>query len=338
MRRGKKRSKNWSAYNAAQTTEKARFLSLLYELCDGVEQPIQTFGRPRVEMSDRLFACVYKAYSTFSTRRFMTDLSEAFTRRYIARMPCYNSIINFFDSEELTPYLKSLVIQSALPLKAVETDFAVDSSGLSSSRYTSWISAKGGRKIDARDWIKIHIVCGVKTHIVASAEITEAFVGDSTQFTRLVETTAKHFNISEISADKAYSSRSNLRGVEKLGAKPFIPFKKNAMLDGRNDSWNRMYHLYLMDQHAFFTHYHKRSNVETTFSMIKAKFGGKLLCRTLTGQVNEALCKILCHNICCLINSACELGVETTLWKDQAATAGISRSTVRLGEAQLTLF
>ena len=36
----------WSAYNSAQTNEKAMFLSLLYGLCSGIDEPIQTKGRP----------------------------------------------------------------------------------------------------------------------------------------------------------------------------------------------------------------------------------------------------------------------------------------------------
>ena len=43
--------------------------------------------------------------------------------------------------------------------------------------------------------------------------------------------------------------------------------------------------------------YHKRSNAETTFHMIKSKFGEKLSSKTHTAQVNEALCKVLYHNI-----------------------------------------
>jgi hypothetical protein len=35
-------------------------------------------------------------------------------------------------------------------------------------------------------------------------------------------------------------------------------------------------------------------------------------------QVNEALCKILCHNICCLIQSIFELGIEPTFWAPEA--------------------
>ncbi|MCY3638716.1 MAG: transposase, partial [Chloroflexi bacterium] len=58
-----------------------------------------------------------------------------------------------------------------------------------------------------------------------------------------------------------------------------------------------------------YAHYHKRSNVETAFSMIKAKFGASVRSRTEVAQVNEVLAKILCHNICVLILSIFELDV-----------------------------
>jgi len=64
-------------------------------------------------------------------------------------------------------------------------------------------------------------------------------------------------------------------------------------------------------------HYHKRSNVESTFSAIKRKFGDSIRSRTENAMVNEALCKILCHNICCLIQEQCELGIEPVFWKEE---------------------
>jgi hypothetical protein len=79
--------------------------------------------------------------------------------------------------------------------------------------------------------------------------------------------------------------------------------------------WGKMYHYYNLNRDEFLSHYHKRSNVETTFSMIKAKFGDYVRSKTDTAMVNEALCKIVCHNVCCLIQSACELGIETTFWE-----------------------
>ena len=71
-----------------------------------------------------------------------------------------------------------------------------------------------------------------------------------------------------------------------------------------------MYHFYMMIDHKFLEHYHKRSNVETTFHMIKSKFGQRLRSKTLTAQINEALCKVLCHNLCVVIQSQHELGID----------------------------
>lgn len=54
---------------------------------------------------------------------------------------------------------------------------------------------------------------------------------------------------------------------------------------------------------------HKRSNVESTFSMIKAKFRDHLRSKTPTAMVNEVLCKIICHNVCVLVQEAEEAGI-----------------------------
>lgn len=50
-------------------------------------------------------------------------------------MPHYNSIFRYLESDDLTAVLKQLIITSSLPLKTVEHDFAVDSSGFCTGRY-----------------------------------------------------------------------------------------------------------------------------------------------------------------------------------------------------------
>ena len=78
---------DWPAYNAAQTEEKSRFIVLLNALCDLITQPTQANGRPRLPLADMIFACVYKVYVGFSSRRFMSDLREAQTKERIYRAP-----------------------------------------------------------------------------------------------------------------------------------------------------------------------------------------------------------------------------------------------------------
>jgi transposase len=76
---------------------------------------------------------------------------------------------------------------------------------------------------------------------------------------------------------------------------PYIPFKSNSVPDSRgsygakSEVWTRMFHFYSLHRAEFLQHYHKRSNVETTFHMIKSKFGQRLRSKSLTAQMNEAL-------------------------------------------------
>lgn len=41
--------------------------------------------------------------------------------------------------------------------------------------------------------------------------------------------------------------------------------------------------------------------------IIKAKFGTRVRAKTPVAQVNEVLCKVLCHNLCCLVHAAYEI-------------------------------
>jgi transposase len=71
-----------------------------------------------------------------------------------------------------------------------------------------------------------------------------------------------------------------------------------------------MYHLFMFNREEFMAHYHKRSNAESVFSMVKGKFGDSVRSKSDVGQINEVLAKMLCHNICVLIRATHKLGVE----------------------------
>ena len=42
--------------------------------------------------------------------------------------------------------------------------------------------------------------------------------------------TVRTFDMQEVSADKAYSSRKNLEAITTIGADPFVPFRENVAL------------------------------------------------------------------------------------------------------------
>ncbi len=309
---------NWHAYNEAQTHETERFVSLLRNLCDSVPQPEQSgAGRPRLPLSDVLFGVTLKAYTGMSGRRVMSDFRESEVKGLMTKAPSFTSTFRYLENPELTPIFKALIEESSKPLKAIESNFAVDSTGFSTTTYNRWFDHKWGKMRSEAKWLKTHLMCGVKTHIVTSVEVHDTETSDNLQLPKLLERTAQNFEIAEVSGDKAYSGRKNLRAVDAIGAVPYIPFMRNAT-GGTNRRqgkefdplWNYMHAYYNFNRAKFLEHYHKRSNVETAFSMIKMKFGASVRSKTPTAQINEVLAKVLCHNLCVLIQSWYELGIE----------------------------
>jgi transposase len=277
-----------------------------------------------MSLADIIFASTFKVYSTVSGRRFQSDLQEAKRRGFLSKMPHYNSVFRYLESEALTPYLYELIKLSSAPLKSVETDFAVDSSGFSTGQFMRWFDVKYGKKEDRRMWLKLHLMTGVKTNIVTSVEVSDAYANDHTYYKTLVDQTAENgFKLAEVSADKAYLSGANFLTTLRHGAVPYVPFKINSKeqsdYGAKSTVWTKMLRFYNEHRAEFLTHYHKRSNVETTFHMIKAKFGQRLRSKTLIAQTNEALCKVLCHNLCVVIQSQHELGIETNFTNELAA-------------------
>jgi transposase len=105
--------------------------------------------------------------------------------------------------------------------------------------------------------------------------------------------------------------------VNALGGTAFIPFKSNSQPNEAGSLWQTMYHYFQFRRDEFLSHYHQRSNAESTFSAVKRKFGDAVRSKTETAMKNEVLCKFLCHNICCVIMEQCVLGIEAVFWGDE---------------------
>jgi transposase len=307
---------DWANYNAAQVNEKDQFCRLLHDLCGCIPEPEQArTGRPRLSLPDAVFSACFKIYSGVSGRRFMSDLRAAQDKGYIEKTPHFNSIFNYLENPALEPILKSLIVRTSLPLKAIETDFAVDSSGFTTSRFNKWYDRKYGKLHERQHWVKVQVMCGVKTNVITAVEVLDGDGSDAKFLPPLVAQTAKNFAINEVLADKGYASVENLEVVAAVGGTCYIPFKASAT-GKAGGLWGRMFHYFQYRREEFLSHYHKRSNIESTFSMIKAKFRDHLRSKSDSAMRNEILCKMLCHNICRLIHAIYELGLQPTFCAD----------------------
>jgi transposase len=311
-------SQDWPAYNHAQSIEKDRLQELLFDLCQSVDNTIRPGpGRKPHSKRDSIFAMVFKVYCQFSSRRFSSDLRGAHRVGFLSRKFAGAKVAHFMENAEYTPILKELLARSALPLRTVETEFAIDSSGFSTSKFERWYDHKYGVTRNRCCWVKVHICSGTKTNIVTAVRILDKDAGDCPQFAPLVKDTAKNFTIGEVSADKAYGSVENFETVAECGGTAFIAFKSNA--SGRSGGlFEKMFHFFQYKRDEYLTHYHKRSNVESTFSMLKRKHGDSVRSLTEVAMVNEVLCKFICHNLCCLIQEEAELGIRPDFTTEKA--------------------
>ena len=306
---------NWVAYNQAQTQEKHNFLYLLRGLCDTVEQPPNAnIGRPRMALSDMVFANVLKVYSGMSGRRVTGNIVDAEKLGLVDETPHFNSCYKYMGMTELTPILENLVSISATPLRTLETHFSPDSTGFSTGMYCRWFDEKHGKIHKETIWLKGHAMVGVNTNVVTAGLVTGPDANDGPFLTPLLDETLEHFDVLEVSADKAYLTRQNLQDIHDRGAVGYIPFKSNSVVRPVKESldviWNRAFCFFQLYRQDFLEHYHQRSNVETTFSMIKMKFGARVYSKTPVAQTNEILMKFLCHNICVLIMASFEHGID----------------------------
>lgn len=307
---------DWPNYDLAQQNEQAEFRRLLADLCGNLPQPVSQKGtkggNPFTALSDVIFAVVYKIYSGMSGRRFTTELREAQERGYIGQAVHHSTIARCLENQETGPILHGLIEASALPFKALETEFAVDSSGFSSCKFDRWYEQKWGRMVSKHSWVKAHAMTGTTTHVVTSVIVDDQCSGDAPQFSPLVRATAKNFTIRQVSGDKAYATVENFQAAEDCGGTGYLAFKTTT--SGKSGGiFERMYHLFCLNKDEYLRHYHRRSNIESTFSAVKRLFGDVVRSKNETAMKNEVLGKLLAYNITLLVHAIYELNLEPQL-------------------------
>src|SRR3989344_6689829 len=318
---------DWSSYNEAQLNEKPMFLKILNDVLEMfIFEQAKSNGRPLFDTKDILVGMLVKIYNKNSARRTISDLKLLKELGYIENIPSFSTLMAHFNKTDFKTILEKMLEFTALPLKEIENDFAADSTGFSTSQFGRWFDEKWGEEKEKRIYRKAHVMTGTLTNTVTSCIVTKQEgkgTGDSTQFKPLLNKTAINFKIKEVSADMAYLSRENIEAVIKTGALPFIPFKSNVTGTGNGLIWHTLWKFFKDRPQEFYECYHKRSNVESTFHMIKQKFNGFLMTRTYTANTNEILAKVVAHNICCLISAYFELKLKKAFLTKAQETAKI---------------
>ena len=277
-------------------------------------------GRPTFPLGHVVYAVVLKGYHRCPTRPIESFLREAVELGYlrnlpmcssreihesghaadsgVVRIPSYNGVGYFERSQWLTPLLLELVSLTARPLRGVEREFAVDGTGWSTRWYDRWLDHRLSEESDRQQWVKLHLVIGCNTNVVARAAISPGSHHDSPYFIPLVVETAKHFDVDMVVADMGYLSHPNYEVGPLVGADIRIMFKENTLPpSGDGSEWDRVLRHYYVAREEFLKEYHRRSNAESGIGAIKATRSGKIRTKRFDAQVNEALALLVAYNL-----------------------------------------
>src|SRR3984893_19225677 len=118
----------------------------------------------------------------------------------------FNTISAYLEKPQLSSILNDLLINSSLPLVPVETVFAIDSTGVAGNRFVRGTDVKYRGMIE-HVWAKVHLMGGVKTHIITAAVILDRNASDVAQLPNLLHTTAQNFTVRQVSCDPTDTSK-----------------------------------------------------------------------------------------------------------------------------------
>ena len=307
----RKYSQDWPAYNGAKTKERLVIYQLLDELLSAIKFPNHnSVGRKPISLKDKIFFLVIKAYNGNGARKCISDIYLCKKLGYISgSVPHFNTVTNALNDEEVSSLLQFLITFSGAPLAPIEKVFAPDSSGFSTDQYGRWLDVRTASASKKRNFVKCHITCGVKTHIITSVRITAGSSGDSPQFIPMLEDTSKVFKIAKVCADKGYISFDNYKFCQKIESELYTQFKENAVRKFGPRLWRQMFDFFKNKPEEYLRNYHPRSNVETVFHMLKTKLQKIVRGKNLISQKNEVLSLCLTHNLCVLTQEIFELGI-----------------------------
>jgi len=127
-----------------------------------------------------------------------------------------------------------------------------------------------------------------------------------------------------VSGDKGYLAQSNFDAVESVVGQ-FFPAFKNSSTGACGGAFEKAYHVFSLHQEEYLRHYHIRSNVETTVSMVKRKSSEAVKAKNELAQKNEVLAKFVAHNLAVLIQELYVQGIDPTFGIGCTNTRGDAR-------------
>lgn len=130
--------RDWRAHHATLRNEKCEFMRLLYDPCQTIPQLEYEFGLPLLALVDMVFSTALKVYRLSPV--------AAQEKGCLMQVPHYSTLYRYTESDDFTPILHNLIGVSGASLQLVESQFAANSSGFSTSSSDRWYEERYGRE------------------------------------------------------------------------------------------------------------------------------------------------------------------------------------------------
>lgn len=311
------KKRNNALYNKAQENEIFVFFDYLPKVVSFVcknDSLWSGMGAPPAKLYDVLMNLSIKQYFGRSLRRSMgliRLMKKSFKISF--KVLCFKTLDNYLNNPSLKKYLDKLTTYTSNPLRFLEKNFATDKTGERTVTRSSWYSIRCNKEIKKRDHINVHITTGCELHSVTSVDVLVEKGKDNIIFRKHVKALEKEgYDMNIHSGDGAYLSRENCTAVEEAGGKPRFHLKKGLTKKPKgHPAWKKMLNYAEENPQQYEDEYHVRSNVESTNSAKKQKFGDKVSCKNDTAKEQECHLTWCCYNFTVLSRAYYELDIDS---------------------------
>ena len=265
----------------AEYSDYLKFIDNALEIAKSIPRYFSKFSN-KIYCNHQKFA-IYILMQKFktTTRGIISILRSSSDLRMhlgLYRIPVHTTIVRFVNKirKQITGLLG---IRQAVTVAVDSTGFELESK----SYYyrTVWNS---DRKQKTKRYMKLSIAIDADKQLIMNHKIRRKLRHDTKDFKCLL----KDLNVKQVVADKGYDDRKLRKFViNKLKALPVIPVRGYKNFYG------------YLKQHRKINgkDYHKRSKVETVFSVIKRKYGSILRNKTYATQKTELISKLIAYNL-----------------------------------------
>lgn len=259
-----------------------KFIDGALEICKGIPRYFSKFSNRIYCNHQHIILLVLKQKLRTTYEELIEFLKVSCIPEHIGlrRIPHYTTLVKFHKR------LKKSIINLLINQRAAKT-VAIDGTGFESttkSYYyrTIWNSDSLQK---TRRFVKLSIAIDVDNQQILSYSIHKGPRHDIKDFQYLL----KDLDVDYVLADKGYDSKEHRLFIfYNLHAIPNIPYRKNSGITKIGK--NRV--IPFVEKT-----YHKRSLVETVFSVVKRKYGSTLLSKNFEAQKKELIWKLIAYNI-----------------------------------------